>query len=56
MEQRSLPGLKKSSRAAEFIGVIFILITTGIIYLFNVYVYKSAAKGRQSQKEVEVML
>jgi hypothetical protein len=27
----------------EFIGVIFIFIMTGVIYLFNVYVFKSAA-------------
>jgi hypothetical protein len=29
--------------AAEFIGVISIFVMTGIIYLFNVYVFKSAA-------------
>jgi len=28
--------------ATEFIGVIFIFIMTGVIYLFNVYVFKSA--------------
>ena len=27
--------------AAEFIGVIFIFILTGVIYSFNVYVFKS---------------
>ena len=28
--------------AAEFIGVILIFVMTGIIYLFNIYVFKSA--------------
>lgn len=28
--------------ATEFIGVIFLFIMTGVIYLFNVYVFKSA--------------
>jgi len=29
--------------AAELIGVIFMFIVAGVIYLFNVYVFKSAA-------------
>lgn len=37
--------------AVEFIGVIFMLIVAGVIYLFNVYVFKSAAPKADDRKE-----
>ena len=37
--------------AAEFIGVIFIFIMAGVIYLFNVYVFKSAAPKADNFKK-----
>ena len=37
--------------AAEFIGVIFIFIMAGVIYLFNVYVFKSAAPKADNLKK-----
>jgi hypothetical protein len=42
--------------AVEFIGVIFMFMVAGVIYLFNVYVFNSAApKADDRKKEVEVM-
>jgi len=37
--------------AAGFISVIFIFIMTGVIYLFNVYVFKSAAPKADNLKK-----
>ena len=37
--------------AAEFIGAIFIIVMTGIIYLFNIYVFKSAAPKADNLKK-----
>lgn len=37
--------------ATEFIGVIFLPILAGILYLFNHYVFKSAMPKRTSMKK-----
>ena len=37
--------------AVEFIGVIFIFIMTWVIYLFNVYVFKSTAPTADNLKK-----
>ena len=37
--------------AAELIGVIFMFILAGVIYLFNVYVFKSAAPKADDLKK-----
>ena len=37
--------------AVEFIGVIFMFIVAGVIYLFNVYVFKSAAPKADDRKK-----
>ena len=37
--------------AVEFIGVIFMFIMAGVIYLFNVYVFRSAAPKADDLKK-----
>lgn len=37
--------------ATEFIGVIFLPILVGVIYLFNVYVFKSAMPKADDMKK-----